>query len=84
MFHQASTNALHRLNCSARLGTAQEFCAAMAQVHGSDAAGEDKYWEPGNCIKHAMVTEAALELPFAADRPEHYCFFLIHHLSQSD
>lgn len=56
----------------------------MAQVHGSDAAGEDKYWEPGNCIKHAMVTEAALELPFAADRPEHYCFFLIHHLSQSD
>ena len=42
MVHQASMNALRRLSCSARLGTADEFSAAMALVTSADAAGDTK------------------------------------------
>ncbi|KAK9843064.1 hypothetical protein WJX74_006452 [Apatococcus lobatus] len=37
---QTTMNALRRLNCSARLGSASDFMTAMAEVCSSDAAGE--------------------------------------------
>lgn len=53
MVHQASTTALRQLNCSARLGTAEEFCAAMAEVRDPDTAGA--YRADSDYIDHAAV-----------------------------
>ena len=67
--HQASMNALRRLSCAARLGTAEEYAAAASQLGTSDAAGAlctaqmsacHAGWSP--CLNQALLHACALGL----------------------